>query len=200
VTCIVVISPWMVRNRVVMGKWVFLRDNFAFEFALGNFHGGSGMGWRGLHPTVNDRLMAAYAREGELGFLQGYADYPKRYIRDNTAEFLQQSAHRFQAFWDGTSQHWTRFDQDLWRPLPFFAVSFIALLGCILALGNGQSASWLLGLVCLLYPLPYYFTYANTRYRHAIEPLLVIFVAYFAVELAKRIMERLQRRGVAAQI
>jgi 4-amino-4-deoxy-L-arabinose transferase-like glycosyltransferase len=33
---VIVISPWLLRNRVVFGHWVFLRSNFGAEFALGN--------------------------------------------------------------------------------------------------------------------------------------------------------------------
>src|SRR5207253_6632643 len=35
----VMIAPWLVRNRVVMGHWLFLRDNCGFEFHLGHYHG-----------------------------------------------------------------------------------------------------------------------------------------------------------------
>ena len=42
--CLIVISPWLLRNRVVFGHWVFLRSNFGFEFALGNYHSSLGRG------------------------------------------------------------------------------------------------------------------------------------------------------------
>jgi Dolichyl-phosphate-mannose-protein mannosyltransferase len=195
---IVVFSPWMVRNRVVLGKWVFVRDNFAFEFAIGNFPGGSGMGWSVLHPAQNDRLMNEYATRGEIAFLAARADYPKNWMTRHTREFAQQTLHRFTAFWDGTSQHWTKFPTDIWRPLPFFALTVLALLGCLLAVGNRISAGWLIGFCCLLYPWPYYLTYAQTRYRHAIEPLLVLLAAYFGVELAKRAKYRFETLRSAA--
>src|SRR5947209_7068737 len=132
--CIVVLSPWLVRNRVAMGKWVFIRDNFAFEFSLGNYPGGSGMGWAGFHPAMNDRVMKEYSQKGEVAFLASRGDFPKSYVTQHTSEFAGQTLHRFTAFWDGTSLYWNRFAEDLWRPLPFFALTVLALLGCALAL------------------------------------------------------------------
>ena len=42
--CLLVLSPWMVRNRAVFGHWVFVRSNFGAEFALGNHHLSLGRG------------------------------------------------------------------------------------------------------------------------------------------------------------
>jgi hypothetical protein len=191
--CVAVISPWLVRNRVALGQWVFIRDNFAFEFSIGNFPGGSGMGWRGLHPQVNDHIMREYVAKGEIAFLAARADYPRTWTTSHTAEFAQTTLHRFTAFWDGTSQYWNKFPQDIWTPLPFFALTVVALLGCLLALGNRAPATWLIAVCCLLYPWPYYITYAQARYRHAIEPLLVLLATYFAVELVGRGRERFRQ-------
>lgn len=192
IICIAVVSPWIVRNRVVLGKAVFVRDNFAFEFSLGNFPGGSGMGWKGLHPSENDRVMKEYASKGELGFVAARADFPKTWITQHTAEFAQQSLHRFTAFWDGTSQNWGKFADDIWTPLPFFTLTVLALLGFLLALGNRIGPALLMGISCLLYAWPYYITYPQTRYRHAIEPLLVLLASYFVVELCKCATERIK--------
>jgi 4-amino-4-deoxy-L-arabinose transferase-like glycosyltransferase len=192
--CVAVISPWLVRNRVVMGQWVFLRDNFAFEFTIGNYPGGSGMGWAGLHPAVNDRIMKEYKERGELAFLAARADYPRRFVTEHRDDFVRETVHRFTAFWDGTSLNWTRFAEDIWQPLPFFAVTLAALFGWVLAMrgrmrrytmADAPDGAWMLGLCCLLYPWPYYITYVQTRYRHAIEPLLVMLGAYLLVSVAQ---------------
>ncbi len=39
ITLVALISPWLVRNRIVFGKRVFLRSNAGFEFCLGNLGG-----------------------------------------------------------------------------------------------------------------------------------------------------------------
>lgn len=48
------ITPWLVRNRVVFGHWVFIRDNAPFEFSLGITT--SVTAWAGTastHPRTN---------------------------------------------------------------------------------------------------------------------------------------------------
>jgi hypothetical protein len=36
----------------------------------------------------------------------------------------------------------------------------------------------------LLYPLPYYLTFSQVRYRHAVEPLILLFIAYAGIKAA----------------
>jgi hypothetical protein len=38
-------------------------------------------------------------------------------------------------------------------------------------------------MVMIFYPAPYYITYANLRYRHAIEPELLMVACFFACAL-----------------
>lgn len=44
ITFAVVISPWLIRNEIVFNRPIFLRDNYWFEFSLGNYHYSNGMG------------------------------------------------------------------------------------------------------------------------------------------------------------
>jgi hypothetical protein len=41
--------------------------------------------------------------------------------------------------------------------------------------------------VLLLYPLPYYLTYSQVRYRHAIEPIILLLIAYAGVETVDKV-------------
>src|SRR5712672_1212734 len=63
------VSPWLVRNEAVFGRPVFFRSNFWFEFHLGNYHYGNGLGFSGKHPAANPRIFKEYASMGEMGFL-----------------------------------------------------------------------------------------------------------------------------------
>ena len=49
-TCIAVVSPWLVRNYVVFGK-VMLRSNFPLEFRIGNNEFSYGQKMESLHPS-----------------------------------------------------------------------------------------------------------------------------------------------------
>jgi len=40
------IAPWLIRNEMVFGHFVFLKGNYWFEFHLGNYHYSNGMDFR----------------------------------------------------------------------------------------------------------------------------------------------------------
>ena len=39
----------------------------------------------------------------------------------------------------------------------------------------------------LLYPLPYYLTYSQVRYRHVLEPIILLLIAYAGVEVFSKL-------------
>lgn len=169
-------SPWMIRNVVVFGRPVFLRSNFGFEFHLGNYHYSNGMGWDGRHPMKNARERDRYARLGELAYVREHSTAALDFVRHCPAEFLKLTADRAVWFWDGTYLLYT--SAEPWTPWMYASLSVLAALGAWLAIRNRiRGALWLTS-TCLIYPLPYYLTYTQTRYRHAIEPILLIFMGF----------------------
>lgn len=64
----------------------------------------------------------------------------------------------------------------------FLASSILALWGLVLALKQSRPGVWLLFWLVLLYPAVYYAVYAIPRYRHPIEPELVILCVFLIVE------------------
>jgi hypothetical protein len=60
-------------------------------------------------------------------------------------------------------------------------VSFAGLVWATIARVHGVALFWWI----MAYPLPYYITYPQARYRHAIEPEMLL-VAGFAVAAALR--------------
>src|SRR3974377_165801 len=47
-----VISPWVIRNDQVFGRFVFLRDDFGLQFRLGNGPSADGMLMAYLQPNL----------------------------------------------------------------------------------------------------------------------------------------------------
>lgn len=178
VICLAVTSPWLIRNRIVFGEWVFLRDNFGFEFALGNFHGSNGRGWAHNHPTGNPDELTAYSTMGELNYVKTKTVLARQFVRDYPLEFLELTAKRILWFWDGSAIRYTNGMPDFWMPLSYGLFSVLlmpSLLWACLKRLNGWPV--FLGAI-LLYPLPYYLTYGQMRYRHALEPLMLLLVVY----------------------
>jgi len=188
--CFLVISPWLVRNRVVMGKWVFLRDNFGFEFALGNYHLSFGRGWAGHHPSVNPREFDFYRNLGELGYIQKNTQEATQFVRQYPGEFLELCAKRSMYFWDGSAMQYRGPVAWYWLPWSFVLFSFLLLPALLITRRLKMPYWWMLFGVLLIYPVPYYLTHPPIRYRHMIEPEMVLLFAFAAVEGVARLRAR----------
>ncbi len=190
ISCFLVVSPWLIRNRVVMGQWVFLRDNFGFEFALGNYHLSFGRGWGGRHPAVNPREFARYRDMGELAYIQKNTAEALDFVRHRPGEFLALCAKRIVYFWDGSGMEYRGPVAPYWLPWSFALFSFL-LLPALWICSRLKIPYWqLLFAVVLIYPLAYYLTQPPVRYRHIIEPEMVLLIALAISEGISRLNQR----------
>lgn len=184
--CVVVITPWLVRNRLVFGQFVFIRGNFGFEFHMGNFHTSNGMGWSGMHPTRNLREYENYKRLGELAYLEEHQRAAMAFVRQYPGEFVRLNLKRFAIFWDGESLLYWR-PHDGWRPWMFWPLSLLAACGVLLAFDRRIPEAWLFATVLLFYPTAYYISAPQVRYRHALEPLLLMLSVFLMSEFLQRV-------------
>jgi len=193
---VAITAPWMLRNRLALGEWVFVRDNFGFEFHLGNYHNSNGMGWRGLHPTVNARELDRYVAMGELKYIATAQREAFDFVQAYPAEFARLCWVRARAFWDGTCLYYA-FQPRPWTPALYGAFSFLGLLGLVFAATRRMAG---VGLFCwiVVYPAPYYLTYPQPRYRHAVEPVLLLLATWLVAEIAREFRNRRGARTVAA--
>lgn len=179
------VSPWLIRNYVVFGHPVFFRSNYWFEFHLGNFHYSNGMGYSGNHPNNNPRVLKQYVQQGEYQFIESAKQEAFRFVREYPDEFRSLTLHRALWFWDGTPLRYQSF--EWWEPWKFWPLSAAGWLGLIFVMTR-RPRGWLLFMALLLiYPLPYYFAYPNAKYRHALEPELLLLGVYAASVLWQEI-------------
>lgn len=101
--CVLVISPWLVRNRMVFGQWAFLRSNFGFEFWLGNARYATPRGWIGQHPAGNPGELARYRAMGEPAYVRWKLQDALATVRQSPWEFVKLTARRAAYFWDGSA-------------------------------------------------------------------------------------------------
>jgi len=183
---------------VVFGEWIFIRGNAPFEFSLGNYHGSNAMGWFGKHPTQNKFEYAKFQRMGELAYVAEKKRASITFVKKYPGEFLDLCAMRVAAFWTGsalTTEPWFR----RWFFAPFSA---FALLGLIAALAYGIEGAWLCFWLMLSYPVTYYLIFAQPRYRHAIEPEMLLLGTYFVYQAMRDLSARFSagRRAAAAAV
>jgi 4-amino-4-deoxy-L-arabinose transferase-like glycosyltransferase len=177
-------GAWMARNRVVLGRVVFIRDNFGEELRLGNGPGGHGEWMVWLHPTQSPEEYARYAAFGESRYVDLRGREAVQSILENLPLFAANSLRRASWFWLGTTKGES--DDVLYalRNIGFAIGSVLAFAGLLL-MRQRKQPEWLLFLALLaLYPAVYYATFVVTRYRHPVEPELVLLIV-FAVSCAE---------------
>jgi 4-amino-4-deoxy-L-arabinose transferase-like glycosyltransferase len=178
-----VIAPWLVRNALAFGHPVFLRDNYWFEFSLGNYHFSNGMGWVGKHPDANPLVHQQVLYLGELSFIEFHKEEALGFVRQHPREFISLTLHRVLWFWDGTPLLYQV--NEWWQPWEFWPLSVLGWLGLLFVLTR-RPPGWLLyAAAVVVYPVPYYLAYPHARYRYAIEPEQLLLAVYLASVLWK---------------
>lgn len=104
----------------------------------------------------------------------------------STAEWMQQHPQRWSSrvFWpvifnaQGTPRGSVIEALQQARTSLFLATSLLAFGGLVLAIRNHVHAAFLFGSVLAFYPLVYYVSFPLPRYRHPIEPMMLILAVY----------------------
>jgi len=180
--CFLVISPWLVRNRLVMHKWIFLRSNFGFEFSLGNYHGSAGDCWMGRHPWTSLAEYERYANMGEAAYVNQRAHEGREFVREYPEEFLRLCWYRFRIFWDGSVMRMRPRWQPYWLAWLYPLLTVTTSVGLLVMLFRRSLYAHLLFFVILLYPWPYYLDCVQSRFRHLIDPLMLMITVWVVTE------------------
>jgi 4-amino-4-deoxy-L-arabinose transferase-like glycosyltransferase len=176
------ITPWLVRDYRVFGQPIFIRSNFGAELRLGNGPGANGVWMEYLHPTKNVVQMELYREMGEMAYVAERKREAMVFIREDYARFAELSAKRFIYYWGGLPH-----SPDKSRLAPvanslYLASSLLACWGLTRAIRKRRPGAWLFFWLVLCYPLVYYAVFPHPRYRHPIEPELVILMVYVISE------------------
>jgi 4-amino-4-deoxy-L-arabinose transferase-like glycosyltransferase len=166
----VVFLPWPIRNAITLHAFVPLRTTIGLELWMGNHPNSTGHLDEAIFPMFNHAELADYARLGEVGY-----DHQKRtqalaYIEANPATFTLLSIRRIARFWTGTgSEH----SSGLFA-LHAGLTTLLGAVGLFYLWQRQRSFALLLLTPMLLFPLPYYITHAEFRYRLVLDPLLTM--------------------------
>lgn len=182
-------SPWPIRNAHVFHAFVPLRTTIGLELWMGNHEGASGYLEESMFPMYNRHEMDTYLRDGELAYNQKKTAQAHDYMRQHPATFVKLSALRFVRFWTGTG---TRNGPSIYG----FGATLTTLGGFsglyLLYRKRRYELAVLFSAPLLLFPLPYYITHAEFRYRLVLEPLLTVLSGYALAAMlrAKQIQAR----------
>ena len=175
------LSPWLVRNYLVFGQFVFIKSNFGNELYLGNREGTTGSDkdykdadWEMSHlPAAEQEYLRLSDEVARNSFLLHKA---VTFIVEDPLSFVQRTMHRFMRYW--TSIKSARSREDKIVHAAYLTVLTLAVIG--LGLSNMRRYDvQLVLLFLLLLPVPYYLAHISFfRYRFPTDSILIIFAGY----------------------
>jgi 4-amino-4-deoxy-L-arabinose transferase-like glycosyltransferase len=181
-----VLTPWLVRNYEVFGRFVFLRDDFGLQVRLGNGPYADGMLMPYLQPNLNTLELEKFQHMGELAYSNACKKLAFDWIQAHPGRFAVISLKRCFYYWNGVPKPTSSVAPVDFRTAPFLATSVLALWGLGRALRQKRPGAWLFAGLVLTYPTVYYFVFPHARYRHPIEPELLILIVFLLSEATRR--------------
>lgn len=181
-------APWTIRNYVQFHRLVPLRSNFPFELWLGNNDIFDEHAVGGIQRITRFGETRLYTQLGETAYMDEKRHLAWQFIRTHPALESRLIGRRITATWLGTESPWRNFlstDSFLVRSI-FLFNAFLALatlLGIVLVFLRRNPFATPLALVPLLFPMIYYATHTNLRYRHPIDPILLLLAAFAIVSI-----------------
>lgn len=178
--CVVLLSPWVIRNQVVFHRFIPLRSNFGAELRMGNGDNAVGL-WRfWMHPSSNVLERKKFQEMGEIAYVQMKEREAIDSIRSHPWLFAKLCIRRAIYFWYGTPRD-TGFEVfTLGRNLGFLLSSILAFGGVWAMWRYRHPATFLFASLLFAAPLIYYVTFPHPRYRAPIEPeMLILMVGLF---------------------
>jgi 4-amino-4-deoxy-L-arabinose transferase-like glycosyltransferase len=182
-----IVSPWLVRNYEVFGKFIFVRDNLPLEMYEANNDRSGGLWTRAEHPGNDPEAMRKFQDMGEMKFMEEKHEQVNRFIREHPGRFAWFSLERCGYFWAAPPQLTivAGYDMMVARHTGFLLAAVLAFAGLWLTFRNRVPGSFLFAACLIFYPLPYYLVNPFPRYKHPIEPVMILLVVYLFAEAGK---------------
>ncbi len=182
-----VVSPWLVRNYEVFGKFIFVRDNLPLEMHEANNDQSAGLWTRSEHPGNDADAMRKFQQMGEIRFMEEKHEQVNQFIREHPGQFMWFTVERVGYFWAAPPQAAivAGYDMMIARHTEFLLGAVLAFAGLWLTIRNRVPGSFLFVACLLFYPLPYYLVNPFVRYKHPIEPVMTLLIVYLFAEASK---------------
>ena len=166
---------------------MFVRDNLSLEMYEANNDESEGLWTRGEHPGNDPDAMRRFQQLGEVAFMDEKKVEVQRFIREHPGRFVWFTMKRAVYFWIAPPQAAIVAGYDLMisRHVNFLVAALFAFAGLWLTIRNRVPGGSLLACFLLIYPFPYYLVNPFPRYKHPIEPVMLMFVVYLFSESRK---------------
>jgi hypothetical protein len=178
------ITPWTLRNYHAFGRFIFIRDNLPLELHEANNNASSGLWTRNEHPGNDPVSMRRFEELGEIRFMDEKKEQVREFIQAHPENFVVFTFERVWYFWAAPPQATIVAGYDLWvaRHVQYLLAALFAFAGLFLNFLRKNPHRWLLAPFLLIYPLPYYIVNPFPRYKHPIEPVMLVLIVYVLAE------------------
>jgi hypothetical protein len=167
--CVALSAPWAVRNYNQLHAFIPLRSNVGYELWQGNRVGSDGFFLATLHPNVNVVEFQRYESLGEVAYMREKLQLAKARINENRGWFISLTAKRAFYFWTGIAL------QSSGLVIAYISLTTVlGWIGLVRLRRSDSSLAAYLFLTLMLFPIPYYITHPDYRFRLVIDPVLVV--------------------------
>jgi len=184
--------PWTVRNYEAFHAFVPLRSVMGLQLWLGNNEETTPL-WLGRrHPIFDSSEREKYTERGEIAYMEEKQKLAIEFMEQHPARVLELSWRRFLTVWSGGTAYPVRDlfrNHDVWfrYVLLFNLAAAIGALAGIAILWRSRSVfAFPLTVAPLIFPLPYYLTLVEPRYRLPIDPIVLLLLAVTLCAVAGR--------------
>jgi 4-amino-4-deoxy-L-arabinose transferase-like glycosyltransferase len=186
-----VIAPWIWRCSNVYGRFVAFRGSAGLEVLVGNSDSSVQSNFKVL-PGDNPAEMEKVKKLGEPAYMAERQREAMEIISRHPLQFAHQALRRILFTWTGLWDfplRWRLNDKGLPNVLTYSFVSLLALAGLYRAMQDHRDGAIVLVIPLIFFPVVYYLTHSDSRYRHPIDPEVVVFMAYGAIAFRGRRLE-----------
>ncbi len=174
------LAPWTIRNYTVFHTFIPMRGNLGAELHQSILPENGGFPWGATIPVCDVcPVFQQYRQMGEAAYVRHEGDLAKQEIAAHKLRFIEYSLKRFYFFWVSVPKPPEKgvFIEAM-REANYFFLNLASLLGLALALKNRIPGAVLFAWAFALVPFTYYLITVQARFRHPLEPIMLILAVY----------------------
>jgi hypothetical protein len=176
------ITPWEIRNYETFHRFIPIRSNAGAELRMGNGPDAAGIWMFWLHPTQSVTQLRKYEQMGESAYVQMRGREAIDFMREHPGRTATLWLKKAIYFWAGVPRLSNIPALAQTKNSVFLATSVLAWWGLGLIVVRRRCGAFLFATLLLVYPLTYYIVFPHGRYRHPIEPVMVVLGVYLISE------------------
>ena len=183
---LLVVTPWIWRCSRTYGRLVAFRGNFGLEVLVGNSSDTSRAANWNVLPGFNKSELEELQRDGEPAYMAEKQREANEFIAHHRLRYAGLTLRRVVNTWTGLWEFpppWNMDESGVPNILMYSFISYLAFAGLVLAIRHGREEAIPLAFLPIFLPAIYYLTHSDMGFRHPIDPVLAIFMAYAIVSI-----------------